>query len=409
MICLTACVLLASQCSALAEGPGAKPLVESYLLSGELAAGEMALKKHLDAAPQDSQARFGLGTLQFLRGVERLMQSLHRYGLKENRSLGFPILRLPAPENPRPQKITYVATREIVQFFLDDLKQAEATLSQVKDPDVKLPLHFGRVRLDFDSDGLATEEETLWRIYKRISRDRRTTPEAAEQFIVILDAGDVHWLRGYCHLLMAGCEMQLAYDTREVFERTAHLFFANPETPYPFLVNGRKEFSFSGDFEIVDFIALIHLINFPLAEPKRMKKAHEHILTVVAQSRASWKAILAETDNDHEWVPNPKQQGAIPNVRVTKEMVTSWHEFLDEFEALLQGKKLVPFWREHNGRGVNLKRFFTKPKPFDLVLWVQGTAAQPYLEKGRLTDPNFWQRLNRAFSGQFMNFAAWFN
>jgi hypothetical protein len=90
-------------------------------------------------------------------------------------------------------------------------------------------------------------------------------------------------------------------------------------------------------------------------------------------------------------------------------MVNAWHEFLDEFEALLEGEKLVPFWREREGRGVNLKRVFTEPKPFDLVLWVQGTAATPYLEKGTLTDPNFWRRLNRAYRGQFMNFAVWFN
>jgi hypothetical protein len=26
---------------------------------------------------------------------------------------------------------------------------------------------------------------------------------------------------------------------------------------------------------------------------------------------------LAETDDDHEWIPNPKQTGAIPGVTVT--------------------------------------------------------------------------------------------
>ncbi|MGI9455801.1 MAG: hypothetical protein ACR2NU_04525, partial [Aeoliella sp.] len=335
--------------------------------------------------------------------------SLHRYGLKEQSSMGVPILRLPVPENPRAQKLSYAASREILQFLLEDLKKAEATLAQVKDQNVKLPLHFGRIRLDFDGDGQATEEETLWRIYARVTRDRRTTQEAAEQFVITLDAGDVHWLRGYCHVLMAVCEVTLAHDSRELFDRTAHLFFAKPETPYPYLVDGRRVFQFGGDFDIADLIALIHLINFPVTEPERMAAAHEHLLEVVAQSRKSWEAILAETDDDHEWVPNPRQKGVIPNLQVTDEMVAAWHEFLDEAEALLNGEKLIPFWRERDGRGVNLRRVFMEPERFDLVLWVQGTAATPYLEEGTLTEPAFWLRLNRAFRGQFVGFAVWFN
>ena len=46
---------------------------------------------------------------------------------------------------------------------------------------------------------------------------------------------------------------------------------------------------------------------------------------------------------------------------------------------------------------------------FDLVLWVQGTAAAPYLEKGPKTKPETWRRLQTIFQGQFIGFAFWFN
>ena len=78
-------------------------------------------------------------------------------------------------------------------------------------------------------------------------------------------------------------------------------------------------------------------------------------------------------------------------------------------DSMLAGKTLAPFWRGTPGQGVNLRRVFTEPTPFDLVLWVQGTGAAPYLEKGTATDPEFWRMINRVFRGEFLHFAIWFN
>ena len=51
---------------------------------------------------------------------------------------------------------------------------------------------------------------------------------------------------------------------------------------------------------------------------------------------------------------------------------------------------------------------------FDPILWFQGTAATPYLEKGDLTkfaDRRMLERINSAFGGgfRFTGFAFWFN
>jgi len=43
------------------------------------------------------------------------------------------------------------------------------------------------------------------------------------------------------------------------------------------------------------------------------------------------------------------------------------------------------------------------------VLWVQGTAATPYLEKGELTRGDTWRRLLDLFHGDFVRYALWFN
>jgi hypothetical protein len=96
-------------------------------------------------------------------------------------------------------------------------------------------------------------------------------------------------------------------------------------------------------------------------------------------------------------------------------MIDAWRETLDEAEQVIQGKKLIPFWRgEPDGRGVNLRRAFTEPRTFDPIEWVQGTAAVPYLEKGPLTkfaDSDLVNRLDKAFGGRvnLIGFGFWFN
>ncbi|MEO0970116.1 MAG: hypothetical protein AAFX80_17740 [Cyanobacteria bacterium J06639_18] len=46
--------------------------------------------------------------------------------------------------------------------------------------------------------------------------------------------------------------------------------------------------------------------------------ALQNLQTVTALSRQSWKLILAETDNDREWLPNPKQISLQRIIIVTK-------------------------------------------------------------------------------------------
>jgi len=140
-----------------------------------------------------------------------------------------------------------------------------------------------------------------------------------------------------------------------------------------------------------------------------MKAAHRHLEQVIQLSRESWKAIQAETDDDREWIPGRMQAGVIPGVRVTAEMIDGWHEFLNEAESILAGKKLVPHWRMNQEHGINLRRVYYEPREFDLVFWAHGAAAVPYAEKGPVATGQTWQRLERIFGGQFIGFAFWFN
>jgi len=386
------------------------PLVEKYLHDGKLADGEKALLAELLRNPKDDQTRFGLGTLQVVRAVEHLGQSLHCYGLRSDRGqrLRIPFLRLPVPTNPKPEAITYAAARKILQELIDDLKKAEATLAEVRDDKVKLPLRVGLIRLDLAGDGKAGDRFST--ILSRYLGIREGAAKDAD-WLVAFDRGDVAWLRGYCHLLMALSEVAMAHDGQELFDCTAHIFFAKVQTPHKFLASLPDDEGGPLDirgFNIADLIAFVHLIRMPVKEPDRMKAALTHLERMLALSKESWKYILAEEDDDHEWIPNPKQKGVL-GIPIRREMIESWLETVNEAEALLAGERLVPFWRGTEKRGVNLRRVFTEPKTLDLVLWVQGMAATPYLEDGTLTKPEVWQRLLRVFGGEFIGFAFWFN
>lgn len=409
-------VALLIGCAALACGGTARlsaaepPLVEKYLHSGDLAAGEKALLAELKERPRNDQARFGLGALQFIQALERLGQELHRYGLRSDRGprMSVPFLRLPVPANANPEPFHYDDARQILKDLADGLASAEQTLAGVKDDEVKLPLRLGPVMLDLVGDGKANERFANW-----LNRYFRVPANAdrSGDLLVVFDRGDVAWLRGYCHLLMALAEIGLAHDGSELFDCTAHIFFARPETPHTFLTepNRRRALYDLGDgVDLIDIIAFVHLIRLPVEEPARMTAALAHLQQMVALSRESWKYVLAETDDDHEWIPSPKQTGML-GIPVGHDMVESWREFLDEADELLSGKRLAPFWRGKEDRGVNLHRVFMEPRTLDLVLWIQGTAATPYLEQGPMTKPGVWTRLRQVFGGQFIGFAIWFN
>jgi hypothetical protein len=365
------------------------PLVEKYLHSGELAKGEQALEAALAASPKDDQLRFGLGVLRFARAVERLCQSLHQYGVKpENTSA--PFLRLPVPGNDDPAPISDHAFRRVLDDLVRDLTAAETTLAGITDPDVKLPLRLAAVRFDLTGSGKATDKFSD--ILRRLMRQDFDFLKANPEFLVCFDRGDVAWLRAYCHLLMAMADFYLAFDTAPLFDDFADRVFARP-----------KKSARAGEAWRA----------IGVKEPARLARFRKHMLAVCALNRETWKFILAETDDDHEWLPNPKQKGVL-GLPVRSEMVESWLEMVGEVEAMLEGKKLIPvglLWPALNGKGLNLKTLLDDPPArFDFDTIVKAGPAPKYLEAGQDVNLNVVFRLVTVFGDSLsVAYAAWFN
>lgn len=402
---IVAGVLLAASTVAAEE----RPDIAEFLAGGQFVPAAEALSKFSASESKDDLARFQLGGVQFFAAIERLAQDSYRYGLQPN--MGFvPFLRTPIKPNAQPEAVRYNDVRQMIERFVKQVELAEATLKPISDANLKWELDITKVRLDMNGDGEADADETLWTVFRQFAaRNGRDVPES---FVIGLDSADVHWLRGYCHLLAALGDFILAYDEERLFDRTAQLFFANPQTPFIEVLKGRTSERATSPFDeqmIMDAIGVIHLANFPLREPERLTKAREHLLAMIESSRASWKLIEAEADNDREWIPGPNQQSVVEGVAMTPERLAAWRKFLDEAEDVLNGKKLIPFWRGSSAKGVNLQKVFTDPRDFDLVLWIQGSDAVPYLEEGTLTTPETWFEFQRVFQGNFVGMAIWIN
>jgi len=290
-----------------------------------------------------------------------------------------PLLRDLLPQNPQPEKVSYQAVRQIIQTWIADLVKAEAILSRIKDREVKLPLHVGRIKLDLTGKGKPVSAAFLF--------ERQGSPlprEQVENFVIGFDRGDVCWFRGYCHFLAGWGELLLAVDGQELFDCTAHAFFEKPDTPYPFLREDRPRLdnvARNNTALISDAIAALHLLRLPIKERARPRAALEHFEATLALAKEMWKFYLAETDDDNEWIPNPKQKGVL-RVAVSQEMVDTWLATVDEAEQVLRGKRLVPFWRgKQAGRGVNIRRAFTEPRTFDPIPGSRGPRP-----------PRIWRR-----------------
>lgn len=399
-------VLLAVTNSSAAQADEtANQLAVTHLEAGTLAEGDVELAAILDADPSNDDARMGLGTIRFVKAVETLSQGLYRYGLQPPQSMMLPIVRLPVPVNPDPEPISYDDFRSLLDDFVGDLAAAEATLDGVGDSGVKLRLDLTNLRYDADGDGVVGDDERFIAVLQRVTGMR--DEDMPDTLVFAFDKADAIWLRGYSNVLMAFTQFWLAHDWRESFEVGFPHFFAKVDSPFAEALAGPgSNPMYAEGAPIADLISFFH-IRWPVVEPDRLAAVRQHIKAMIGLSRENWLAIEAETDDDREWLPSPSQTSPFASVQVDATCIAAWRAVLDEAEAVIDGEKLVPHWRF--AQGFNLARVFDESQAFDLVLWITGPAALPYLEDGPVTTAADWESMVDAFGGSFGVSALWYN
>ncbi len=391
------------------------------------AQGEIDLAAKLAANTKNEAVRAALGIVQFIRAFEGLSQDYYRFGMEPQRGISLGNMLLPKTGNTNPEPISYADARGIFERFEQRLLKSERTLEPFRFSGIKLPIDVNHINLDLNSDGEMAGNIPLSSIVAfGATGNRNNAGEAWNSVTIAFDDADVLWLRGYIHVMLGTVNIVLAHDWKDAFERTGHVIFSKPINSYMFLREEGEQRDWSSN-QLADLIAFIHVINFEVIEPKRMTDALGHFEQVVALSRTTWKWISRETDNDREWLPGPTQNSVVIAGRVGGRLGENWEKVLDRTELVLQGKELIPFWRGYEGGnafvlfnnnsnskfhpelGINLRKIFTQPKKFDLVLWIQGTGVASFLEKGKTIDLQAWQDLSESFGGQLPFFSFWIN
>lgn len=383
----------------------------SQTISAEIGTtGLAATETRLAALPTPTDAdRFALGGVRFLRGIEGALQLRWKTGLSEQVAM-LPFLRLPIPENPDAAALepaTIATLFANVSNAMDSAREPLADIAPRSDFGVEITL--SDLWFDINANAVRDDGEDMLAVagpmimgWAWADRDPATPAP-----IIRFDSADAAWLSAYTNLLGGISNAILAYDptapiTRTVNARTAMAGFGQL-TPDPFFGMGG-----GASLDAVDYIAIILATLNQTPDKPRMATAQSHFLAMVADNRRFWAEVELETDNDKEWLPNDRQKSAM-GIELPPGTGPMWLGVLSDFEALLTGEKLVPYWRITGPAGVDVGQMFTDPRPIDLISWVQGEGAVPYLKQGDLISPANWQAFEQVMSGQAMLFTLFLN
>lgn len=399
-----------------AAGPGladAQADAEALFAAETVATRAAAIDALENADPRDPIVPYALGAGQFFAAVEGLGQALNRHGFEPPRSFLLPLLELPVPPRAEPEPLTYDGFRDILVAFRDGLQNAADTLDTVPaDAEIGLVVDFGKFALDLDGDGTLSPAESLAAIIAALGPARAGPPAP---LVFRFDRADGYWLQGYAELLTALVDFWLAHDFQNAFDASFQAVFPRAGLPLQEALVPPANLADPGlllsEWRLADMVSFFHLINWQVIEPERRQTARLKLLEVIRLSRETWKAVLAETDNDREWLPGPQQKGVHPltGLEVGEAQLAAWQRALQMAEDLLEGRVLLPHFRIAES-GINMRAFFEAPQPFDLVLAITGPGVVPYLEKGTLLTAAEFDSLRQQFGTPgLLPFALWFN
>ena len=278
----------------------------------------------------------------------------------------------------RMQIMRNATSQENIQRIRDKLEQVLDRVDEIRKPLEAIrgskPLFVirpGEWIVDWDGDGIVTpfERHLLWVPRRDVARfvDGGGFGAGASHYerqfhspTIKVDQADVHWLLAYLNFGQAALHLVLSY-----------------------------EIELSGDFRI------------RLRDAERVRKrAYPQLLEGLRQSSALRAALTKETDDEDEWIPNPKQRRNSFPLVMDAQTFTTWGALLGHMEKLFRGQTLLGGSVEQNapqgvrdltmgvcrpGEGINLRDLFLNPLP---ELWgrdrgiarrcVQPSAAVPF-------------------------------
>ncbi len=351
----------------------------------------------------DATERFALGGVRFLRAIEVTLQTRWRLGVNAART-ELPILRLPVPPNPAPEPFEPDDIGALFAGLIADLDAARAPLMTIADGDtVALPVALDDLWFDVNMNGVRDEGEALVNVAGLALTGRGLAGGTGAR--IVFDTADAAWLAAYTHFLSGFAELVLAFDPAgpiaEVAAASERMDALAGDTPF----RNAMDMQFG---QQVDRLMMVWLALKQQPDPAHTRAARAHLLKMIALNRLFWDRVATETDDAGEWIPNDAQTQAL-GLTVPPGTGERWQAVLDDAEALLNGEKLIPFWRMRSGAGLNLRRMLEDPAPIDLAAWAHGVGLLDYAEKGETVSRDAWLDFSRLVRGDEWMFVIFLN
>jgi hypothetical protein len=203
--------------------------------------------------------------------------------------------------------LDHAAGRAAWQTFVDRLDAIDRDLAVVAaDPGFSLELCIACWERDWNHSG-EVDEGDLRLLEIEVDDQGEELPEgdARRRPTFRLDRGDADWARAMLAFQRAAVELILAYQWSELDK----------------LFRG-------GDIK-----GIVIRVN----DPARVKRARERILQGVDFADRCRAAYLAETDDDREWVPNPRQKNHPVPLAVDDTLYATWSAVTRDVRHLVRG------------------------------------------------------------------------
>jgi hypothetical protein len=148
------------------------------------------------------------------------------------------------------------------------------------------------LQVEYDADGQEIPEG-----------DPRRTPTFR------FDAADISWLRAMINFQRAALNVVLAYDVITAIH------------------------------DVKEWVSGKQPLIVRLRDESRIHRARDLILAGLQQSRLTREQVLAETDDEREWVPNPRQKNHPLPLPVDDALFQTWEGVVSDLEGLMRSQQ----------------------------------------------------------------------
>ncbi len=284
----------ASAASAKAEAKEAL----TALQKGEFDAAEKATSALLS---RDETNPYG----RLVRAVVRYKKTMHQMGL-DLRTLAFAGSR-GGGLNERYLRFSLEQAEDELAAVDADLVVAEAT------PDLAVELCLACWEVDWNGNGrLDRFDRLLFQIEQDAADQTLPDEDPRRNPTFRFDVGDVTWARAFVAFQRAAMDLVLAYDWKEV---VAALEARRKDRPSRIVLR--------------------------MHDPVRMAAARTLLLQGLDLADTCRLAYLAETDDDREWVPNPRQRNHPMPLPVDDTLYTTWEGIVRDVRKLVRGEEVL--------------------------------------------------------------------